>query len=56
VTGDQVTGPFVDPIAEYDHCIGPVAPNLVGPCPRAKGIAIVGGLASAIPPVRTLMQ
>ena len=43
VTGDQVTGPFVDPIAEYDHCIGPVAPNLVGPCPRAEGIAIIGG-------------
>lgn len=43
VTGDQVTGPFVDPIAEYDHCIGPVAPNLLGPCPRAEGIAIIGG-------------
>jgi glucose/arabinose dehydrogenase len=43
VTGDQVTGPFVDPIAEYDHCIGPVAPDLVGPCPQAEGIAIVGG-------------
>jgi hypothetical protein len=33
----------VDPIAEYDHCIGPVAPNLVGPCPQAEGIAIIGG-------------
>lgn len=43
VTGDKVTGPFVDPIAEYDHCKGPVAPDLVGACPRAEGIAILGG-------------
>ncbi len=43
VTGDKVTGPFVDPIAEYDHCIGPVPPDLKGPCPRAEGIAIIGG-------------
>lgn len=43
VTGDDVAGDFVDPIAEYDHCRGPVSPTLVGPCPAAEGVAVVGG-------------
>jgi glucose/arabinose dehydrogenase len=43
VTADTVAGPFVDPIAEYDHCKGPVAPDLAGPCPQPEGVAIVGG-------------
>ena len=43
VTADTVPGNFIDPIAEYDHCVGPVDPNLVGPCPKPEGIAIVGG-------------
>ncbi len=43
VTGDSVAGPYVDPIAEYDHCKGPVAPDLVGPCPQREGVATVGG-------------
>lgn len=40
VTADVISG-FVDPIAEYDHCIPPA--NLVGPCPQKEGVAIVGG-------------
>lgn len=43
VTADVVTGPFVDPIAEYDHCVGPVPTTQVGPCPLKEGVAIVGG-------------
>lgn len=43
VTADTVSGPYVDPIAEYDHCKGPVAPDLAGPCPKPEGVAIVGG-------------
>ena len=40
VTADVISG-FVDPIAEYDHCIPPA--NLVGPCTQKEGIAIAGG-------------
>ena len=43
VTADAVSGNFIDPIAEYDHCKGPVSPTLVGPCPLAEGVATVGG-------------
>jgi glucose/arabinose dehydrogenase len=43
VTADPVSGRYVDPIAEYDHCIGPVDPGLVGPCPVKEGVAVVGG-------------
>ncbi len=43
VTGDAVAGNYVDPIAEYDHCKGPVSPTLVGPCPLREGVAVVGG-------------
>ncbi len=43
VTTDAVAGNYVDPIAEYDHCKGPVAPDLVGPCPQREGVATVGG-------------
>ena len=43
VTGDVVTGNYVDPIAEYDHCKGPVLSTLVGPCPLREGVAVVGG-------------
>jgi glucose/arabinose dehydrogenase len=43
VTGDAVSGPYIDPIAQYDHCLGPVSPTLVGPCPALEGVAIVGG-------------
>jgi glucose/arabinose dehydrogenase len=40
VTADIISG-FVDPIAEYDHCVPPAA--LVGACPKKEGVAIVGG-------------
>jgi glucose/arabinose dehydrogenase len=43
VTADTVAGPYRDPIAQYDHCLGPVDPGLVGPCPVREGTAIVGG-------------
>ena len=43
VTADAVVGNYIDPIAQYDHCKGPVAPNLVGPCPLREGVATVGG-------------
>ena len=43
VTGDTVTGPYIDPIAQYDHCKGPVDPNLVGPCPLREGVSVIGG-------------
>ena len=43
VTGDAVTGPYTDPVAEYDHCVGPVDPTISGACPVAEGIAVVGG-------------
>lgn len=43
VTADTVTGPYIDPIAQYDHCLGPVDPALAGPCPVKEGSAIVGG-------------
>jgi len=43
VTADSVTGPYIDPIVEYDHCLGPVDPGLVGACPVKEGIAVVGG-------------
>jgi hypothetical protein len=41
VTGDPVTGDFVDPIGQFDHCIPPI--NLIGPCTQKEGLAIVGG-------------
>ena len=43
VTGDVVAGNYLDPLAEYDHCQGPVSPTLVGPCPLREGVAVVGG-------------
>jgi glucose/arabinose dehydrogenase len=43
VTADAVAGPYIDPIGQYDHCLGPVDPALVGPCPNREGTAIVGG-------------
>lgn len=43
VTADVINGPYIDPIAEYDHCKGPVDPDLVGPCAEREGVAIVGG-------------
>jgi hypothetical protein len=43
VTADSVSGPYRDPIAQYDHCQGPVDPGLAGPCPVREGVAIVGG-------------
>ena len=43
VTGDAVTGPYTDPVTEYDHCIGPVAPDLVGPCPKREGLSVIAG-------------
>jgi Glucose / Sorbosone dehydrogenase len=43
VTGDAVTGNYIDPIAQYDHCVGPVDPNLTTPCPVREGVAVVGG-------------
>jgi glucose/arabinose dehydrogenase len=39
VTADIISG-FVDPIAEYDHCVHPAA--LVEACPKKEGGAIVG--------------
>ncbi len=43
VTADVITEPYVDPIAQYDHCKGPVDPALVGPCPLREGVSVVGG-------------
>ena len=43
VTADAAAGNFVDPIAEYDHCKGPLESDLIGPCPVNEGVAIVGG-------------
>ena len=43
VTADKVDGPYIDPKGQYDHCLGPVDPALVGPCPSLEGIAVVGG-------------
>lgn len=43
VTADVITGPYVDPVAQYDHCVGPVDPNLVGPCPKREGLSVIGG-------------
>ena len=43
VTADSVSGAYIDPIAQYDHCQGPVDPGLAGPCPVREGVAIVGG-------------
>ena len=43
VTADTVTGPYIDPVTQYDHCAGPVSATLVGPCPSLEGSAIVGG-------------
>ncbi|MBM4208225.1 MAG: PQQ-dependent sugar dehydrogenase [Gammaproteobacteria bacterium] len=41
VTDVPVRGDFVDPIAQFDHCIPPI--NLAGPCAQKEGLAIVGG-------------
>lgn len=41
VTDVPVSGDFVDPIAQFDHCIPPI--NLTGPCTLKEGLAIVGG-------------
>ena len=43
VTGDSVTGSYIDPVTQYDHCIGPVAADLVGPCPKKEGLSVIGG-------------
>jgi len=43
VTADGITGEYIDPKAQYDHCLGPVDPALVGPCPSLEGTAAVGG-------------
>lgn len=43
VTADAVTGPYIDPVSEYDHCAGPVSPTQAGPCPQLEGIAVTGG-------------
>lgn len=43
VTADAIGAPYINPIAQYDHCLGPVDPGLAGPCPVAEGVAIVGG-------------
>ncbi len=43
VTADVVVGDYIDPIAQYDHCKGPVTPDLVGLCPQREGVATVGG-------------
>lgn len=43
VTADAVMGNYIDPIAQYDHCKGPVAPDIAGPCPQKEGVATVGG-------------
>jgi hypothetical protein len=40
VTADVITGPYIDPIAQYDHCTPPVTN---GACAGAEGIAVVGG-------------
>ncbi len=41
VTADIVTGAYVDPIAQHDHCIPPV--NTTGQCQASEGSAVVGG-------------
>ena len=41
VTGASVPGNFVDPIAEYDHCLGPADP--IEGCAAREGVAVVGG-------------
>jgi glucose/arabinose dehydrogenase len=43
VTADVTTGNYIDPIAQYDHCLGPVSPTQVGPCPKLEGVSITGG-------------
>lgn len=44
VTADVIDG-FIEPIAEYDHCVGPLTtPPAAGVgCPVPEGIAVVGG-------------
>lgn len=41
VTADLITGAYVDPIAQHDHCIAPVSPT--GQCQASEGSAVVGG-------------
>ena len=41
VTADIVTGAYVDPIAQHDHCIPPV--SATGECQASEGSAVVGG-------------
>ena len=41
VTADPIIGPYIDPIAQYDHCVPPV--SATGVCAAAEGIAVVGG-------------
>ena len=41
MTLNPVTGDFVDPKAQFDHCIPPI--NLSGSCAQKEGVAIVGG-------------
>lgn len=43
VTADVISGRYIDPIAQYDHCAGPVSTTQVGPCPKLEGTAVVGG-------------
>ena len=40
VTADAITGPYIDPIAEHDHCVPPVT---AGVCAGSEGVAIIGG-------------
>ena len=41
VTAASVPGNFTDPIAEYDHCLGPADPS--EGCAAREGVAVVGG-------------
>ena len=41
VTADSISG-YIDPIAQYDHCLGPVADG-PGACPRREGVSVTGG-------------
>jgi glucose/arabinose dehydrogenase len=40
VTGDVISG-YIDPIAQYDHCLAPVLPN--NTCTAREGVSITGG-------------
>ena len=44
VTADVVTGPYSDPVAQYDHCVGPaVLPTPTAACPNREGLSVIGG-------------